>query len=235
MAPVKQLSREVASCSCGSTVRNRGVIRALATELFGASLAIPDFPDRKDVAGVGMSDWEGYAEPLARKLGYENTFLHKSPRLDITMIEGRPEHALDFIISSDVYEHVPPPVSRAFENARKLLKPGGVFVFTVPYRNEPGSLTIEHFPELHEFSLVQDGGKHRLKNRTRDGREQVFDDLVFHGGEGETLEMRVFSEESLRRDFEAAGFKDFKVHRAPDFECGVYWEYGWSLPITVRA
>ena len=35
-------------------------------------------------------------------------------------------------------------------------------------------------------------------NWTADGRIETFDDLVFHGGPGSTLEMRVFSEDALR-------------------------------------
>ena len=30
-------------------------------------------------------------------------------------------------------------------------------------------------------------------NTTREGRIEEFEDLIFHGGEGETLEKRVFS------------------------------------------
>ncbi len=232
---VSRLSREVSSCSCGSTVRMRGVVRVLSLELFGRSMPIAEFPQRKDLEGVGLSDWEGYAQRLARKLTYRNTYLHKEPRLDITAIDGYAPHALDFIISSDVFEHVPPPVGRAFENAHTLLKPGGLLVLTVPYHGEPGTKTLEHFPELHEFELVTENGRRQLRNTTRDGRREVFDDLCFHGGEGETLEMRVFAEESLREDLARAGFKDVKIHGEPDFAHGIYWTQSWSLPISARA
>jgi SAM-dependent methyltransferase len=234
-AEVDRLSREVVSCSCGSTVRMRAVIHVLSVELFGKSLPIAEFPLRKDIAGIGMSDWEGYAHRLARKLAYQNTYFHKEPRLDITAIDDRPPHSLDFIISSDVFEHVPPPVGRAFDSAHLLLKPGGLFVFTVPYRNEPGLKTLEHFPELHAFKIVAENGKRQLENTTRDGRRQVFKDLVFHGGEGETLEMRVFAEESLCEELRRSGFKDVKIHRDANFAHGIYWSEGWSLPITARA
>src|ERR1700682_2538249 len=229
-----RLGREDDSCRCGSKVRYRGVIRVLSLALFGRSLAIPDFPVRRDLTGIGLTDWEGYARPLASKLGYTNTFLHREPKLDITAIDGFPEHGLDFVISSDVFEHVPPPVSRAFQNARKLLKPGGTFILTVPYRNEPGSRTIEHFPDLHEFEIVRADGKRQLKNTTRDGRAQIFDDLVFHGAEGEPLERRVFSAECLRDELATAGFKDFKIHDENEFVSGIYWAERWSLPMTAR-
>ncbi|MGH9903496.1 MAG: hypothetical protein ACRD68_16940, partial [Pyrinomonadaceae bacterium] len=78
----------------------------LSTELFGESLALTDFPERRDISGIGMSDWDGYAAPLALKLGYQNTYYHQEPKLDITSIEPALESTLDFIISSDVFEHV---------------------------------------------------------------------------------------------------------------------------------
>ncbi len=98
-------------------------------ELFGTSLVLSDFPHRPDLAGIGLSDWEGYANPLAERLNYTNTFFHQAPLLDITSVG--PDHSgrYDFIICSDVFEHVCQPVSKAFENAYRLLKPGGVMIF----------------------------------------------------------------------------------------------------------
>ena len=139
----------------------------------------------------------------------------------------------DFIISSDVFEHVPPPVSIAFANARKLLKPGGVLVFTVPYIKD--GKTREHFPDLYKYEIIKKGSRCFLKNTTRDGVEQIFDNLVFHGGAGATLEMRVFSESSLREEFAKAGFNNITIYREPDFDHGIYWPNDWSLPIAARA
>jgi SAM-dependent methyltransferase len=190
-------NREAPSCThCYSSLRMRSVVRALSLALFGESLAIPEFPKDKNILGLGMSDWEGYALPLAEKLGYTNTFYHENPRLDIMNLSGWPENNYDFVISSDVFEHIPPPVSIAFENVCQLLKPGGVFIFTVPFTKT--GITQEYFPELHDYRIVTtEDGKRILVNCTRDGREQAFDNLVFHGGDGFTLEMRLFSEPCL--------------------------------------
>jgi SAM-dependent methyltransferase len=227
------LSREEVSCkSCGSTVRMRGMMHALSIALFGRALTLPEFPESKELLGKGMSDWEGYAKPLSKKLGYVNTYYHKAPKLDITNISSQDEHSVDFLVSTDVFEHVAPPVSISFENARKMLKPGGAFVFSVPYGLEGD--TQEHFPNLHEFKLVARDGKRILINRTQDGRTEEFSDLVFHGGEGETIEMRVFSEAGLLKDLQQAGFNDVQIMKDPYFEFGIYWPSSWSLPIIAR-
>jgi SAM-dependent methyltransferase len=111
----------------------RSMVHVLSLELFGECLVLPDFPERPDLIGIGMSDWDAYAIPLAGKLGYTNTYFDRKPALDITHVPEEMVGTLDFILSSDVFEHVQPPVAKAFENARRLLKPNGVFVFCVPY------------------------------------------------------------------------------------------------------
>lgn len=227
------LSREEVSCkACGSTVRMRGMMYALSVALFGRALALPEFPENKQLLGKGMSDWDGYAKPLSKKLGYTNTYYHKAPKLDITEICRDDEQSVDFLVSTDVFEHVAPPVSIAFENARRMLKPGGAFVFSVPYALQGD--TQEHFPNLNEFKLETRDGKRILINRTRDGDIEEFSELVFHGGEGETIEMRVFSESGLLKDLQQAGFNDVQIMKEPYFEFGIFWPSPWSLPIIAR-
>jgi SAM-dependent methyltransferase len=230
---VNDLGRETPSCAmCGSTVRMRAIIYLLSQALFGCSIALPNFPIRKDIRGIGLSDWIGYAIPLAQKLNYTNTFYHQEPRLDITAVDPAWEGTLDFLISTDVFEHIAPPVSVAFVNVHKLLKPNGVFIFTVPYGKD--AETEEHFPELFQYEIVEREGKQLLKNITRDGREQIFENLKFHGGEGATLEMRLFSESALLKELAHAGFRAVKTHAEPDWVHGVYWAHDWSLPMTAR-
>jgi len=230
-----RLGREDVSCNgCGSLPRKRAIIRVLSTQLFGKNLLLSDFPARPDIRGLGMTDWQGYADRLAEKFSYRNTYYHQEPRLDISAVEIPVDLlANDFIISSEVFEHVVPPVSRAFENVAKMLKPGGLFILTVPYGSNKE--TIEHFPELYDFTIVRDNETFVLKNRTREGVIQEFRNLVFHGGPGTTLEMRVFSEDSPIQHLRDAGFHAIKVHREPDFLHGIWWPQPWALPISARS
>lgn len=232
VAAASDLTRENLTCSCGSSVRLRALIHVLSLELFGKSLALPDFPRRQDIIGIDMSGAATYAVGLERKLGYTNTFLHKSPRLDITAPDSRWYGRCDFIISSDVFEHVARPVGRAFENALRLLKPGGVLVLTVPYVKT--GQTVEHFPELNDWHIEHRDGRRVLVNKTDDGHCKHYDGLVFHGGEGETLEMRVFSEAGVLDELRCAGFTAIRIHGDPCAEYGIVWPQTWSLPISAR-
>ena len=171
---------------------------------------IPRFPARQDLRGLGLSDWEGYAKRLVTKFDYTNTFLHSEPRLDIAEIDESLSRTFDFLISSEVFEHVDPPVERAFGNARRLLRPGGVLVLTVPYGL--GEATVEHFSGLSSYELVTDeAGRRMLEARSADGTVTRYDKLVFHGGDGATLEMRVFALVDIKKYLREAGFRAIEV------------------------
>ena len=84
-----RLGREDASCKgCGSLPRKRAIIRVLSTQLFGKNLLLSDFHPRPDICGLGMTDWKGYADRLAEKFSYRNTYYHQEPRLDISAVES---------------------------------------------------------------------------------------------------------------------------------------------------
>jgi SAM-dependent methyltransferase len=224
--------RDFPSCLfCGSGSRSRQIVHALSVELFGKSVHLGNFPRRKEIVGCGMSEWEVMAGPLAEKLSYTNTYLHQEPRLDICNIDASDEGRYDFIICSDVFEHISQPVSIAFENLRRLLKPDGFVVLSVPYLRY--GTTNEHFPELYRFRLENVDGRWRLYNTTRDGRGQVFDNLIFHGGEGQTLEMRLFGESSLLEGIDHAGMTA-QILRPHVWRHGIIRLAQHSLPMILR-
>lgn len=189
----------------------RAVVHWLLHGLFGTTLTLAEAPVRKDIRGLGLSDWHEYAWRLEAKFSYTNTFFHQTPFLDITRPPPDWKGQYDFLISSDVFEHVAPPVSAAFEGAATLLKPRGLLVLTVPYTLH--ERTIEHFPNLFNWRLEREGGRWILVNYTREGQVEVFQDLVFHGGEGQTLEMRVFCLKDILEQLIQAGFEE--INGAP--------------------
>lgn len=231
--PLGAIDRDLPSCpGCGSSVRMRSVVHLLSMALFGQSLVLPHWPKRRDITGLGLSDWSGYGRWLALKTDYTNTFFHTEPRLDICNAPQDRAGSANYLISTEVFEHVPPPASRAFEGAAMMLKPGGVFVFTTPFSND--AETVEHFPFLYEWEIVERGGRHVLINRRKDGTREEFDNLVFHGGPGTTVEMRLFSRAALLRELEAAGFSEIEVFDTPVLDYGIIHWHPWSLPILAR-
>lgn len=171
-----------------------------------------------------MSDPQPIADAFSRRFDYRNTFYHREPRFDIMEAGGRAEFdfgSFDFVVASEVFEHVRGPVQTAFDNLARLLKPGGIAIFSCPYETEGD--TLEHFPNLHDWHVVKLRSDYVLLNRTVEGRLETFDNLIFHGGPGSTLEMRVFSERDLMANFRAAGFGRIAV--AEDYEpYGIVWE-----------
>jgi SAM-dependent methyltransferase len=228
------LDRERPSCTaCGSNVRMRGLLQALSRELFGADLTLPEFPRVKSLRGLGLSDSVQYADALAAKLDYRNTYFHREPYFDITQAGEAEAGCYDFVLASEVFEHVPPPPERAFGNAFRLLRDGGVLVFTVPYSLEAS--TAEHFPTLHEHGLAQVGGRTVLVNRTAQGEVQVFENLAFHVSfGGRALEMREYSEAALKAALAAAGFTEIRIFAENCAPYGIFHAEACSLPIAAR-
>lgn len=214
--------RELAHCTqCGSIPRYRGIIHLLSRVVGQAGRDLVHWLENKSLRGLGMSDWTGYADLLQSRLDYVNTFYHVEPRLNILDPEARFLGAYDFVISSDVFEHIAPPLDQAFQNLLALLKPGGTLLFSVPYTR--AAVTAEHFPGLAEFVITDFLGTQILINRDGHGRYQVYDQLVFHGGDGQTLEMRVFCEQDLLDRLSRAGFVQIVVHDQPILDIGYYW------------
>jgi SAM-dependent methyltransferase len=224
--------REQPSCGrCHSTLRTRALMGALSQELFGFPLTLPDFPHVKSLRGLGTSDSHQYAKYLAEVFDYRNTFYDREPRFDLSATPAQCGQ-YDFIVSSDVLEHVAPPAENAFRNAWQLLKPSGVLVFTVPYDLEQ---SVEHFPDLHEFGLAEVGERTVLVNRTKSGEIQIAEDLIFHlSPTGRSLEMRMFSEQSLKDTLAAAGFDSIKIYSDTYAPFGIAPAQMWSLPIAAR-
>lgn len=230
----EELEREKPTCKrCGSTVRFRWIVHALSTELFGRSICLQDFPLAKAVTGIGMSEWGGITDVLEKCLSFKNTFYHTEPNFDILSVDLRRHPVYDFIISSEVFEHVQPPIQPAFDNLARLLQPDGFVIFSVPWILEGN--TTEHFPDLFNWELSTSGDGYTLVNRTRAGTVQTFDNLIFHGGPGQVLEMRLFSRDDLLQCFRQAGFEEVEISASePSVEFGIFWNVPWSRGMIAR-
>jgi SAM-dependent methyltransferase len=231
--PPEALGREVPSCTqCGSTVRMRALTHLLSMELFGVSLPMTEFPRRKGLRGLGMSDSPALAAPLEDRFDHTNTFYHREPRFDVLAMDERNFGRYDFIVCSEVLEHIPPPPERGFETLFRMLKPRGVLLLTVPYTLD--TEIREHFPDLDDFTIAELRGGTVLVNKTADGRVEIFDSLVFHGGGGSTLEMRRYTESALRAILADVGFESVRIAGEAHLPFGILHGNNWSLPIAAR-
>lgn len=215
--------RELAHCRrCGANARFRGIIHIVA-QILGEEINTPlkDWKVRKHISGIGMSDWPGYANLLEKKLNYQNTFYDRRPQLDIMNLSPGYVEKYDFIICTDVFEHILQPVQRGFDNLLQLLKPGGHLVFSVPYTR--ADQTVEHYPGLRDYEILDFRGEKIIVNRDKEGQLHVYDKPVFHGGEGATLEMRVFCETDVLQRLTQAGFEDIQIYDQPQLSIGYYW------------
>jgi SAM-dependent methyltransferase len=232
---VEDFRREVPNCSgCQSSVRIRSLVYAIALELFGVPLPLPDFPILKSLRGLGMTDSDSYAQYLRGRFDYRNTFYDREPRLDISNLNGAEEGTLDFLTSSEVFEHVRPPLEDSLKNAYRLLRPQGVLIFTMPWNLDSGPPVREHFPTLEDYGLAQLRSGPVLVNRTAAGALEIFDNLVFHMGFSPALEMREINASEVRRVFTAAGFSDLRFYTEDYPPFGIRHVESWSLPVAAR-
>jgi SAM-dependent methyltransferase len=210
-------------CSaCGSSPLIRGIVYALCSELLGCSPILGDAPRNLCQTGIGLSDAACYAGFLEATFTYQNTYYDRSPRLDITQPASCDAYMpVDFVVCSEIFEHIAPPVQPAFNNLRRLLRPGGLLVFSVP--TILSAETVEHFPAFHRAKLFELDGLQTLVNKRRDGQIEVFSDLIFHGDQGATLEMRVYSHDRLMDHLAEAGFANRRAYDSAVPDVGYYW------------
>ncbi len=72
---------------------------------------MPLFPLAKHITGIGLTDSTLITECLERRLSFANTYYHREPKIDLMDATSGADAAYDFIIASEVFEHLPPPFS----------------------------------------------------------------------------------------------------------------------------
>jgi hypothetical protein len=185
LLPEHYADPERPSCtSCGSNIRFRWLADRLGRELFGQHLPLPDFPADRSIRGLGLTDPACVAGTLAERFDYVNTYFDVEPKFDIRTGDS-PCGPLDFLIASEVFEHVEPPVSVAFRNVARLLKPEGVLLLTTPWIWDGRDRDV--MPEFYDWQLDYSDGQCAILNRTLDGRTERFCGISPDGSPGRTL------------------------------------------------
>lgn len=196
---------------CSSFARMRVVAQLVLTYLLNdthesladASKSIKN----KKYRGLGLTDHHTYSHYLEEIFDYKNTFYHCEPKFDIADINNCEafSEAFDFILATDVFEHVKPPCELPFKNSAKILKKEGILFFSVPTHS--GWQTIEHYPRLYKYKVVEIDSNFFILNKTKEGGIEVYSDPIFHGGVGEATEMRFFSYHHVLTLIKDSGFE----------------------------
>lgn len=174
----------------------------------------------KHIKGLGISDDPRYANILAGPFDYRNTFYDVEPKLDIMTRDEPLKGGYDFIICSDVLEHVIGDWRVAIENLHYYLKDNGLLILTVPYdRSLPQ--TKEHYPDCTGYTVTQQQDGYNVVIDYA-GYSSVATHPCFHGGPGNTLEMRQFSLTELLAGIRRIGF-NVDVHEDNDEKFGIIY------------
>ena len=224
----EKLFREGPSCgTCGSSVRMREIVCAVneIQHLFDAS----------KLKIIGLSDAELVSDFFSQKFGncYLNTYFDSEPKLDIGNLSKRSFASADLLISSDVYEHVFFPLHNSILGSFNLLKPGGHLVLTMPWNTWQDS--VEHYPWMVSYSVHQDSeGIYSVIGIDQSGSERIVANPVFHGGPGNTLEMRKININVLVHELEQVGFIEVTIHDQNRPEFGIRRADGVVGVVTAR-
>ena len=213
--------REDVVCSrCGVTWRIGACLYALHEGL-GVGGAFGKMEPDLSRVGIGVSDDWRLASLLASRFAYTNTFLHRFPYLDISDPPEILRDSLEFVICSDVLEHVMGDVQVAMRGLLSILRPGGFIVTSIPIA---GPDHVEYFPGCRSY--VELGSSVEWTDNL--GIVRRNDAPIYHGGQGQTLTFRQFTEDSFAKALEQAGFANIrKPSRHPltrpdaDFSAGL--------------
>ncbi|MEB3316672.1 MAG: hypothetical protein VKO39_00800 [Cyanobacteriota bacterium] len=219
------IHRELNVCSsCGSNSRFRATILSLLSvftqeeDEYDLAQAATD----KSIRGIGISDSPVYAELLALKYNYINTFFHCEPHLDIenrfSFIEYQP---IDFIVCNDVIEHTMLPPSEVIPILYEALQPGGILILCAPTYKLLHH--IEKYPSFDHYEIEQTLKGFRVHFQSRLGVPFVDASPCFHGGPGRVLELRLISDENLVQNLRSVGFEVRRLGDSLLKKYGAWW------------
>ena len=193
--------RESMQCHrCGATWRARAMVLGVLQSLGYSNTALKDAREDWSIRGLGTSDDIKIAKQLVNKFDYVNTYYHKGPKLDLTDVDPQWRESAQFVICSDVLEHVPPPTHSALEGLFSVVASGGAAIISIPYTT--ADATIEFYPELERYEVQGN----QVVWHDSNGVRHVDDSPEFHGGAGQTLAFRVWSLARFEEALLSAGF-----------------------------
>lgn len=193
--------------NCSASARNRLVLYALGKMLNLEKLPVYLWPENKGTKILEPCPGGAQAVFLREKFDYcdpefdpDKIKQGADPRqyADIQQLAFAAE-TFDVIIASEVFEHVREDL-KGFREVYRTLKPGGIFILTVPYDHQQPQTLVR-------VEVRGDQDIHLAPPR-------------YHGGSGATLEYRQYGRDLLARLHEAGfavGYFEAEIprHRIP--------------------
>lgn len=144
--------RETVQCNCcGATMRHRTLVSAFLSVLnikTGQQFSSIEAVKRHGLGGLSVLDADAFS-PTAKRLnalpGYTVSSFHPALPMGSSLGPNHininlekidiPDAAFDIVLTSDVMEHVR-DVDAAHREIARVLRPGGEYIFTIPYDPE---------------------------------------------------------------------------------------------------
>lgn len=172
--------------NCKSTSRDRAYIWSLGYALGEEDTPLSNWPEEKSIKLLETSGYRAHPQFLEKKFDYYNPKFADAPPgawndpKKYASVENLPyeKDFFDYVISSDVFEHVRRD-HIGFENIFNVLKPEGYFVLTVP------------------LSLGMPENEIRIKVGDTEEKDEGIYNKFYHGGK--TLVYRLYGLEILHQ------------------------------------
>lgn len=172
--------------NCSASSRHRAVVYTIGKCMGTAGISLALWSKNKAIRILESSGRGSYPMMLKDKFTYYNTEYHPDP--SVTQHPSKRyadfqhlaycDNEFDYVIASDVFEHIRED-EKAFCEIYRILKPEGIFIMTVPYQHNWEQTEIRIRPEGNhdEFLLPPE----------------------YHGGGGQTLSYRTYGRDLLQR------------------------------------
>lgn len=142
----------------------------------------PDFFSDKTVLDIGSLDINGSNRGLFQNCRYTGLDIGPGPNVDVVCKAHEfehPEHSFDTIISTECFEH-DRYYRQTLHNAVRLLKPGGLFVFTCASTGREEHGTAQAHPGSSPFTAATPDWDNYYKNLTEEDIREALDiDKIF--------------------------------------------------------
>lgn len=126
-------ARESQLCSsCGSSARVRGLAAVLLALYAEQATCVADLVHEERFGALRIAEINTIGRMHAFLSGHAGLTFAEYPAEDVQALSF-PDASFDLVLTSDTMEHVEDPM-QGFRELRRVLRPGGRHVFTVPYQ-----------------------------------------------------------------------------------------------------